>query len=143
VAAPEKPLRIVSYNVMENQRGVDRIVNEIRDFHADFVFLQEVEKRDVEIMSRQLSDAGTPFPASAYFPSRNIEGRGSRWGNAILSKHPLYGVEEIPYPDSGSFGVWAWTMVDGRKFMIASVHLTPTSKLYSWSHWLESTQARY
>jgi endonuclease/exonuclease/phosphatase family metal-dependent hydrolase len=142
-AAPEKPLRFVSYNVMENERGIDRVVAQIRLLRPDFVLLQEVYKRDVDAMARELNSGSLTFSSTIYSPSHNILGRSAEWGNAILSRYPLYECEQIPHPDSGSFGVWAWTMVDNHKFMLASVHLTTTWKLWSWNHWIDSTSTRY
>src|SRR5205814_6716641 len=54
IAAPQRPLRFVSYNVMQDQRGIDRIVAEIRYLRPDFVFLQEVPKRDVDTIASEL-----------------------------------------------------------------------------------------
>jgi endonuclease/exonuclease/phosphatase family metal-dependent hydrolase len=142
-AVPNKPLRFVSYNIMGNERGIERVTHEIRKLKPDFVLLQEVAKRDVETMARELGDGANAYQWTVYGPSTNILGGDAEWGNAILSKYPLYETDQCPHPDTGSFGVWGWAIVDGEKFMLASVHLTNTWKLWSWNHWVETSAARY
>ena len=43
---PDRPLRFVSYNILHNQRGIDKVADEINARKPDFVLLQEVESRD-------------------------------------------------------------------------------------------------
>src|SRR5262245_6163100 len=124
-SAPDRSLRIVSYNILHNQRGLERVVDQIKKLDPDIVLLQEVESADVVIMAEALAMRRT-FHARAYQKSVNLAGPSSKWGNVILSKHVLYECESIPNPGGGSFGVWATTVVDGRKFMIACVHLNAT-----------------
>ena len=135
LGAPDRPIRIVSYNILHNQRGRDAVIAEIRRLNPDVVFLQEAESRDVGLMSQQLDRLHM-----VYFPSQNLAGDAS-WGNAILSKLPLYGAASIPNPGGGSFGVWAYAVVDNKKFMLACVHLSATWKA-SPLHLIESTNNR-
>jgi endonuclease/exonuclease/phosphatase family metal-dependent hydrolase len=76
-----------------------------------------------------------------YHPSVNLAGNAS-WGNAIVSKFPLYDAASIPNPGGGSFGVWAYAVVDNRKFMLACVHLSATWNAKP-AHLIESSNNRF
>jgi endonuclease/exonuclease/phosphatase family metal-dependent hydrolase len=141
LGVPDRPVRFVSYNILHNQRGKDAILAEIQRLEPDFVLLQEVESRDVDEMARRLG-MRSAYEGRVYYPSENLAGRRASWGNAILSKHPLYEAESIPNPGGGSFGVWAAAVVDGKKFYVASVHLSATWKV-SVSHANEQANRRH
>ena len=122
---PARPIRIASFNVLHLQRGFDAVVNEIRAVNPDFVLLQEVESRDVVGLARALGMQQYHHP-NAYERSGNLDGPKATWGNVIFSKHPLYEAGPIPNPGDGSFGVWATSVIDRQKFVIANVHLSAT-----------------
>jgi endonuclease/exonuclease/phosphatase family metal-dependent hydrolase len=138
---PGRELRFVSYNVLHNQRGLENIVSEIKALAPDFVLLQEVESRDLIELTRALNMQQHHHP-NLYQRSVNLDGPKSTWGNFILSKHPIYDAGSIPNPGGGSFGVWATAVVDGKKFVVANVHLSAT-----WNanpvHIKQSGQNRY
>ena len=123
--APARPVRVASFNVLHLERGMDAVVSEIRALDPDFVLLQEIESRDVVALARALDMQRHHHP-NAYERSANLAGRKATWGNVIFSKHPLYDAGPIPNPGGGSFGVWATTVVEGKKFIIANVHLSAT-----------------
>ena len=125
--APNRPIRVASFNILHLQRGIDAVVREIKAVDPDFVLLQEVDSRDVVGLARALGMQRHHHP-NAYERSGNLDGPRATWGNLILSKHPLYEAGSIPNPGGGSFGVWAVTEIDGRKFVIANVHLSATWK---------------
>jgi endonuclease/exonuclease/phosphatase family metal-dependent hydrolase len=122
---PDRSVRFVSYNILHNQRGLQRVVDEIKKLDPDFVLLQEVESADVLIMAEALGMRSW-HQRRAYQKSSNLAGSSAKWGNVIFAKHPLYECESIPNPGGGSFGVWAVTVVDGRKFVLANIHLNAT-----------------
>ncbi|MGB7159559.1 MAG: endonuclease/exonuclease/phosphatase family protein [Tepidisphaeraceae bacterium] len=122
---PERSLRFASFNVLHLQRGLDAVVREIKAIDPDFVLLQEVESRDVIALARALGMQEHHHP-NAYYASVNLDGPKATWGNLILAKHPLYEAGPIPNPGGGSFGVWAVSVVDGKNFVIANVHLSAT-----------------
>jgi endonuclease/exonuclease/phosphatase (EEP) superfamily protein YafD len=124
---PARPLRFVSFNVLHLQRGTDGVVAAIKALDPDFVLLQEVESRDVVGLAQALGMQRSHHP-NAYHASVNLDGPKATWGNLILSRHPLYEAGSIPNPGGGSFGVWAITEVDGKKFVVANVHLSATWK---------------
>lgn len=115
---PDKALRVVSCNIQHGRRGNRAVLEEIGKLNADVVLLQEVEKSDLTVLSEMLGS--TP---AVYHASENLAGGHASWGNAILSRHPLYDAGAIPHPGGGSFGVWATAVVDNKKFKIACVHL--------------------
>jgi endonuclease/exonuclease/phosphatase family metal-dependent hydrolase len=133
----DKAIKIASYNILHNERGIDRVVAEIRKLDPDFVFLQEVERRDLSTMTQALGS----LPA-IYHASENLAGGSASWGNAILSKHRLYEAGTIPNPGGGSFGVWGTAAIDGRKFVVANVHLSATWNAKP-SHLIESGNNRW
>jgi endonuclease/exonuclease/phosphatase family metal-dependent hydrolase len=124
-AVPDRPLRFVSYNILHNERGVEQIITEIKKLDPDFVCLQEIESKDVAPMVEALSMQRF-YHDRSYQRSENLAGRHASWGNCILSKFPLYEMGPIPNPGGGIFGVWAVAVVDGKKFLIANVHLSAT-----------------
>lgn len=119
---PDKPIRIVSCNVRRNQATIDKVFDDIRKLEPDIVLLQEVEKSQLS----QMTDALQTLPA-IYHASENLGGPRASWGNAILSRHPLYEASTLSQPASGSFGVWATAVVGNAKFKIASIHLDPAA----------------
>jgi endonuclease/exonuclease/phosphatase family metal-dependent hydrolase len=138
--APNRALRFVSYNILHNQRGADAVAAQIVRLNPDFVFLQEIESRDVNALAEKLK---IPLDAThvLYYPSVNLAGDAS-WGNAILAKFPMYDASSIPNPGGGSFGLWAWALVDEKKFRVACVHLSATYKANP-QHLIESGQNRF
>ena len=60
---------------------------------------------------------------------------------AILSRHPLLNVRPLAHP-GGDYGVRAETVIDGRRFVVASVHLSATFRL-SASHARETQAHRH
>ena len=122
---PPRKLRFVSYNILHNQRGLDKVAAEVRKLEPDFVFMQEVEFADAPEIAKALGMTET-FHPRLYETSVNLAGPRASWGNLILSRHPLYEAQSIPNPGGGSFGVWAVAVVDGKKFVVADVHLSAT-----------------
>jgi len=122
---PGRPLRFVSYNILHNQRGIENVAAEINATKPDFVLLQEVESRDLIELAARLRMEQYHHPR-LYERSSNLDGPRATWGNYILSKHPVYDAASIPNPGGGSFGVWGTAVVDGKKFVIANVHLSAT-----------------
>ena len=121
--APDRPVRVASFNALHLQRGLDAVVAEVRKVEPDFVLLQEVDSRDVVSLAAALGMRQHHHP-NAFERSANLAGPKATWGNVIFAKHSLYDAGPIPNPGGGSFGVWATTVVDGKKFVVANVHLS-------------------
>ncbi len=122
---PSRPLRFASLNVLHLRQGMDAVAGEIRTLNPDFVLLQEVESRDVVGLAQALGMQRHHHPNN-YERSANLGGPKATWGNVILAKHPLYDAGPIPGSGGGSAGVWATTVVDGTRFIVATVHLSAT-----------------
>src|SRR5258706_2453528 len=120
-SAPDKAIRIVSCNVRHNQAGIDKVLDDLRKLAPDIVLLQEIEKTELS----QMTEALGTLPA-IYHASENIGGRRASWGNAILSKHPLYDGATVPSGAGGSIGVLAPADVGDAKFKIVSLNLGPS-----------------
>ncbi|MCA9217920.1 MAG: endonuclease/exonuclease/phosphatase family protein [Planctomycetales bacterium] len=88
--------RLMTYNIHKGIGGIDRrydlqrIVDVIRYYHPDIVFLQEVDEgversrrdRQVELLAAELD-----FEHFTY--QNNVAVRNGHYGNAILSRYPL------------------------------------------------------
>jgi endonuclease/exonuclease/phosphatase family metal-dependent hydrolase len=139
--APARTLKFASYNILHNQRGLDRVAAEIVKLKPDVVFLQEVESADCAKLAKAMGMEANFYPR-LYETSVNLAGPRASWGNLILSRHPIYNAASIPNPGGGSFGVWAEVVVDGKKFVAADVHLSATWNAKP-SHLKESGENRY
>jgi endonuclease/exonuclease/phosphatase family metal-dependent hydrolase len=94
--------RLVTYNIHKGIGGIDRlyrpdrIVETLRHYDPDVVFLQEVDDgvprsqrhRQVDLLGDALD-----FPFRAF--QRNVALHQGHYGNAILSRHPLSEVRSI------------------------------------------------
>ncbi len=120
---PARPIRVASLNVRRLQRGIDQVTSELRTLDADFVLLQEIDSRDVVGLARALGMQQFHHP-KAYERSGNLGGPKATWGNVIFAKHPMYDAGLIPNPGGESFGVWATSIVNDKKFIIANIHLS-------------------
>src|SRR4051812_38864877 len=98
---PARRLRFVSYNILHDQRGMSGVVAEVKKLDPDFVLMQEVEYADVVGLASALGMQAN-FHPSLYYPSVNLAGPRSSWGNLILSRHPMYEGGSIPNPGGGS-----------------------------------------
>lgn len=131
-------LKAVTYNIHWNRAGGLRIIEALRPIDADIILLQEAPEADLGSIAGALRGgrgAGLHIAYGARFPTE-------RWGQAILSRLPLERVAPICWPGrEEAFGVWAETVVGGKRFAIACVHLTPTQSARPW-HLLERERAR-
>jgi len=101
-AADVAPLRLVTYNIHKGIGGVDRryrlerIVDVLRHCEPDVVLLQEVDEdvprsrhhRQVDELAEALELKHSAFQA-------NVKLRRGHYGNAILSRFPLYDLRDI------------------------------------------------
>jgi endonuclease/exonuclease/phosphatase family metal-dependent hydrolase len=95
-------LRLVTYNIHKGIGGVDRryrldrIIETVRHCEPDLVFLQEVAEgsprshhhRQVDLLGDALN-----LPHRVFQP--NVWLKEGRYGNAILSRHPLSDVQDL------------------------------------------------
>jgi endonuclease/exonuclease/phosphatase family metal-dependent hydrolase len=129
-------MRVVSWNIhrcfgTDGQYRPERIAQILNDFDADFIALQEVDSSlrvaDERDQLRYLADATGLLPIMGPTLLRDY----GAYGNAILSRHPIYGWEEydLSYRRFEPRGALAVTAeVEGRRFRMVNVHLG----LYYW-----------
>jgi endonuclease/exonuclease/phosphatase family metal-dependent hydrolase len=124
VGVPDRTLRLASYNIYHDYRGIERTTAEVRklDPPPDFVFLEEVEPQNVRPWAEALGALSTYYPPVGRLP----DGKTAWPDTAILSRHRLSEGKPLQTADSHTFGLWAWAVVDGKKFAVAAVHLWPT-----------------
>jgi len=91
------------------------------EMSADVVFARDVMGNALDTFASQLGMTQKPR-AEAFYPAQNLSEQPTS-GNAIFSRFPLYESRSIPNK-GGSFGVWAVAVVDGKKFMLASIVLS-------------------
>ena len=96
-------VRILTYNVHKCIGGVDRryaparVIDTIAHYDADIVLLQEVDElaqrssyhRQADLIAEQLS-----YPHRVFFPNVRLR-RGGQYGNAVLSRFPISGAQNI------------------------------------------------
>lgn len=123
---PDKPIKIVTYNIHHSRGGNPLVPSQLAKLNADFILLQEVDKADLS----ELSESYSSVPA-IYHASENLGGKSVTWGNAILSRYPLYETGIIPTETGKCFGVWATAVVGDHKFKIASIHLAQSNESHS------------
>jgi endonuclease/exonuclease/phosphatase (EEP) superfamily protein YafD len=116
---PDRPLRLVAYNVYWHQRGIDRVAETIRSLQPDLVLLAEVPPRDVPALANAIS---LPY----FYATPNNPNDWSKPATAIISRFPLFNAHPVPNPGGRDFAVSADVIVDGRKFTAIAVHMTAT-----------------
>jgi endonuclease/exonuclease/phosphatase family metal-dependent hydrolase len=90
---------------------------------ADFVMLEELEAEHIGPMSSALRLPYVYHP-KMYPQKPPIQ----NWpGVALMSRYPLYDAKPLRTADGATFGVWAYTVVEGRKFAVVTVHLRATT----------------
>lgn len=138
VGVPERTLRFAAYNIYHNYRGMDGTLATLRtlDPAPDFILLSEIEPQHVRPMAAALS---MPY---SYYPSLGLHGGEPAWPDvAILSRRALYDGRPLRTGDGHCFGLWAYAVVDGKKFAVAGVHLWPTF-MVDPRHVIETAQRR-
>ena len=121
IGVPTRSLRVVSLNV-DHDRGIsDRQISAIREDNPDYLFLQEIHGKSLGDLQRRL---GGSLTGSAYYPLQNRPDAETDVGVAILSKFPLEESRPIPNHMNGACGVWAASVVDGRRFYVACLKLS-------------------
>ena len=123
VGVPDRPLKFAAYNIYHNYRGMEGTVAEVRklDPPPDFLLLSEIERHHVAPMAEALGMPHRYYPLLRYASGQPV------WPDvAILSRHRLYDGRPLYTSDGHTFGLWAYAVVDNRKFAVAGVHLWPT-----------------
>lgn len=92
------PLSIVTFNLYHDKADWPRrralIVEELRALHPDVIVLQEVLQH--ETLRNQAEDLAEALGYRAYFASVDPQGKARRYGNAILTRHPVLASDWTP-----------------------------------------------
>src|SRR5258706_330359 len=115
-ADPPRPLFPERISLLRELARPDNPPTVIAAGDPDYLFLQEVPGKRLPDIHRQL---GGKLSASTYYPLQNLPDADNDLGNAILSKFPLENGRPIPNHMKGACGVWAVSVIDGRRFYVA------------------------
>lgn len=120
-------LSVMTFNIwFDNENWPDRfnlILKQIREINPDIIGLQEVIQRaDLDNQAKQLADS---LGYHYYFDSVDEEGNDKRFGNAIVSRHPI---EETNFRaleplDAYRKAVHARVDVNGNSVDVYTTHL--------------------
>lgn len=128
--ASTAPLAVVSYNIkhcrgMDNRVDLARTASTLSKLEPDIIGLQEVDldcKRSGN--SNQPLALGERLNMHSAF-GRFMDFQGGRYGLAILSKHPIYQVEELRLPEGHEPRVALAATIrlpDNREIIVVNVH---------------------
>jgi len=118
---PGRSLRFVCYDMARQHPQNDPLFAAIAGLRPDYVLLQDVEEDDA-IQIAELLQMQRSFHPQLYQRSEHLAGRKGTWGNLILSRQDLYDGAPIG-GIRGGFGATALSVVDGKQFRVACIHL--------------------
>ncbi len=132
---PGHAVSVIACDINRDKTVVDQLVSELAADRSaahtpDFVLLQRVDQTDMNRLAAAMGIAtgkSNGGDTILFDISINAEATDGAWGNAILSKVPLYEGRAIPNEGGGSIGVWAACVMDAKRFRIASVDLVEGS----------------
>jgi beta-glucosidase len=120
------PFAIVTFNLYHDKADWPKrralAIAELRALDADVVVLQEVLQH--ETLRNQAEDLAEALGYSAYFLSIDPPERTRRYGNAILTRHPVLARDWValrPLQDSRTAG-WVRIEVSGRPINVYVTH---------------------
>ena len=119
--APPRTVRVVCYDLAHQHPRNDPMLDDIRKLNPDYILLQGVDEDD-SVAAAELLQMQARFHPQLYQRSEHLAGPKGVWGNLILGRQPLYNGAPLGSV-RGGFGASAVSVVDGRKFLIASIHL--------------------
>jgi len=124
------PLKIVSYNIHigknpEGQYDLEHTIETLRGLNADIIGLQEVERNSPRT---QFDDQAAQIAQGLGMEYRFEPGLKMwkfEFGNLLLSKYPILGVERIDLPSSKEdrTGLLAHLDIKGEKVAVLVTHL--------------------
>ena len=133
-----RPILVVSWNIqfgIEIDRATEVLADDERVAGADFVLLQEMDRRGTERLAAALGREHT-FAAPGPHRKTNRE-----FGNAVLSTHRLGPSNVTPLPFTAAVGgqerlvIHTDVEIDGRRTRVGSVHTeVPTLSRSRRSH---------
>jgi hypothetical protein len=119
---PPTPVRIASWN-FKWQGDVEAAVGRLRAVNADVILLQQVSRKDAQAIGTALEMKHGGTLQMAYSPGN--PGTTEEPGNAVLARVALFKPREMPAVGGRHYGVLAEAIVDGRRFWIGSIDMSP------------------
>jgi endonuclease/exonuclease/phosphatase family metal-dependent hydrolase len=123
---PDRPVRVVAFNVYWHQRGVDRVAASIALLRPDIVLLSEVPPADLPRLATKLGLVDER--AQLHFASSRSASERGKPATGIISRFPLLDARPIPNLGGRELGVMGEVAVGEKRFCVAAIHLTPTLK---------------
>lgn len=118
----------MTYNIKSATRGMEGVVEVIREASPDIVALQEVDRRSRRaggLDQAAVLAERTGLPYQAHFRTRDMF--GGAYGIALLSRFPVEALEQYPLPMSQGGEprtvAHALLRVDGREVSVYITHL--------------------
>ena len=118
---------VLTYNIWHDSQNwperLERMLPEIKDLEPDVIGLQEVIQRsDLENQAKTLADS---LGYHYYFSSQADPDASTRFGNAILSKHPVEdtGWTTLEHPDETRIATRMNIVVNGHSIDFYTAHL--------------------
>lgn len=128
--AARDEITVVTLNLWHDQRDwpsrLKRIVRELRALEPDVVCLQEVLEH--EKLRNQAATLAESLDCRVHFTSVDPEWARKRYGNAILTRHPLLAVGGRPIAPASDYRTVAHVRVNvrGHEFDVYGTHLHHT-----------------
>lgn len=125
-AAPGAPLGIVTFNLYHDKADWPKrrvlIIEELRTLHPDAIVLQEVLQHGS--LRNQAEDLADALGYEAYFASVDPAGNVRRYGNAILTRHPVLARDWTPLRPREDARNAAFVRIDigGRPLNVYATH---------------------
>lgn len=128
LGVPEQPLKFVVYDLAAGGQtlGPEAIAGEIaaRVPSPDYVILLNAPLEDAAAIAAQFGMQGSYDPRLCQ-KLRPVEGGNEQIAACILSRHPLYDAEPLRLSANEPYGMRAWSVVGGKKFLVGCVWATP------------------
>ena len=112
-SSPSK-FRLMSFNVLFNNKNHSKIVQSIRSSNPDIIGLQEVQSHHLKALKQAL----TKYPYSVFHPVPKFH------NIALFSRFPIESVTILP-EQSIDRGMSAVVKIQGRSLTVIVAHLTP------------------
>ena len=119
---PRRPIRVVSLDLEGSTRGVQEAAALLKAVDPDYVLAQRVPGDAVVPLAEALG------MQRSFHPKNFVRhGKGTSPGCLVLSKHPVYDATPLRpgSPADVALGVWATSVLDGRRFAVASADFGP------------------
>lgn len=120
VGVPDRAMRVASMN-LDWTIPPETAATALKPVNADIVLLQRVSRKDAQSIAQLLAMRHEGQLQMVYSPDN--PGDSSMSGNAILSRFQLEKGRSIPKAGARSFGVFAEPIIDGKRFLVASVDM--------------------